>query len=289
MGFISILLTANELIAGLKLNNSNKTKTTSEKPKTMQNLSKIITLWREVNDMTANIDIEKNRINEVVASMFIPGKYYYFILDFYDLGFEYLHPSVEEIVGCKKEDFSFNLIFEKMHPEDAAMIPQKEAAATEFFYQRLPVEKIPYYKSSYTFRLNDGKGGWKNILHQSVALQVAENGRIHHVLCVHSDITFLQALPDNHISFIGLNGEPSYFGLSTDPKTLLEPTVDFFLSKREIEIVRLLVQGLSSKEIASKLFISNNTVNVHRQNLLKKTGTKNTLELAVLCIRKGLL
>ena len=53
----------------------------------------------------------------------------------------------------------------------------------------------------------------------------------------------------------------------------------YSLTDREIEIVRFLLEGKSSKEIADKLFISKNTVDTHRRNILEKTKTKTTAEL----------
>jgi two-component system, LytTR family, response regulator len=51
------------------------------------------------------------------------------------------------------------------------------------------------------------------------------------------------------------------------------------LSKREKEIFRLLLDGLTSQEIAGCLRISKNTVNTHRRNILEKTGARTTLDL----------
>jgi DNA-binding NarL/FixJ family response regulator len=51
------------------------------------------------------------------------------------------------------------------------------------------------------------------------------------------------------------------------------------LSLREIEIVKLIKDGFSSKEIASKIKISTRTVEVHRHNILKKLKLKNTTSL----------
>lgn len=51
------------------------------------------------------------------------------------------------------------------------------------------------------------------------------------------------------------------------------------LSKREKEILKYVLDGNNSKEIAERLYISVNTVNTHRRNILKKTGCKSTLEL----------
>jgi len=51
------------------------------------------------------------------------------------------------------------------------------------------------------------------------------------------------------------------------------------LSLREIEIIKLIREGLSSKEIADRLHISSRTAEVHRHNILKKLGLKNTASL----------
>lgn len=51
------------------------------------------------------------------------------------------------------------------------------------------------------------------------------------------------------------------------------------LSEREIEVINLIRDGLSSKEIASRLSIAIKTVEVHRHNILKKLKVKNTASL----------
>lgn len=51
------------------------------------------------------------------------------------------------------------------------------------------------------------------------------------------------------------------------------------LSEREIEVINLIRDGLSSKEIATKLNIAIKTVEVHRHNILKKLKVKNTASL----------
>jgi two-component system invasion response regulator UvrY len=51
------------------------------------------------------------------------------------------------------------------------------------------------------------------------------------------------------------------------------------LSEREIEVINLIRNGMSSKEIADKLAISIKTVEVHRHNILKKLKVKNTASL----------
>ena len=65
------------------------------------------------------------------------------------------------------------------------------------------------------------------------------------------------------------------------------PKID--LTAREIEVLKLLSRGLNSKEIAEKLFISPNTVEYHRKQLLRKTVSINSAELIGNAFRLGLL
>ena len=51
------------------------------------------------------------------------------------------------------------------------------------------------------------------------------------------------------------------------------------LTKRELEILRLITQAMSNKEIAKELFISDQTVSVHRKNIMRKLGVSNTAGL----------
>ncbi len=59
----------------------------------------------------------------------------------------------------------------------------------------------------------------------------------------------------------------------------LNTSVASLLSPREIEVLEMVVQGRTSKEIAEELFISKTTVDTHRRNLLEKTGCRSTSEL----------
>lgn len=58
-----------------------------------------------------------------------------------------------------------------------------------------------------------------------------------------------------------------------------EPTAEKLLSEREIQIIKLIAQEKVNKEIADKLFISERTVETHRKNILRKTGSANIIGL----------
>jgi DNA-binding NarL/FixJ family response regulator len=82
-------------------------------------------------------------------------------------------------------------------------------------------------------------------------------------------------------------------------QTVLDPQVarpaslkgerDYGLTARELEILQLIVDGKSNKEIASQLDLSANTVAVHRANIMEALGIHKTAELVVYAIRNGLV
>jgi regulator of cell morphogenesis and NO signaling len=67
---------------------------------------------------------------------------------------------------------------------------------------------------------------------------------------------------------------------------LLLPPEEYALSEREQEVLELVAQGLSSKEIAQRLSIAVNTVNTHRKSITRKTGIKSVAGLAVYAMLK---
>jgi DNA-binding CsgD family transcriptional regulator len=60
-------------------------------------------------------------------------------------------------------------------------------------------------------------------------------------------------------------------------------------TKREFEIIKLIGSGLSSEEIADKIFLSVHTVNTHRRNILEKSGKETISELIYDLMERGVL
>ena len=61
------------------------------------------------------------------------------------------------------------------------------------------------------------------------------------------------------------------------------------ITRREKEVLLLITEGFTTREIAEELFLSKHTIESHRQNLLLKLGLKNTAELVKYAIKKGLI
>ena len=61
------------------------------------------------------------------------------------------------------------------------------------------------------------------------------------------------------------------------------------LTERELDVLRLVVDGLRNKEIAAQLAISENTVKFHLKNIVEKLHVQSRTELATRAVREGLL
>lgn len=61
------------------------------------------------------------------------------------------------------------------------------------------------------------------------------------------------------------------------------------ISDREIEIITLIAEGYSNKEVADKLFLSTHTVTTHRKNIMNKLGVNNTAGLVLFAVRENLV
>jgi DNA-binding NarL/FixJ family response regulator len=76
---------------------------------------------------------------------------------------------------------------------------------------------------------------------------------------------------------------------SVSPAAALKGERNRALSERELDVLRLICDGLSNREIATRLSLSVNTVAVHRANIMNALGVHKTAELVVYAIQHGLV
>jgi DNA-binding CsgD family transcriptional regulator len=82
------------------------------------------------------------------------------------------------------------------------------------------------------------------------------------------------------------NKIPVYKTIRSTPTSAQKLTT---LTKRELQVLSIAAEGLTSKEIASRLGISSLTVNTHRLKLLAKTGSRNITELVRMAVGEGII
>lgn len=223
--------------------------------------------------------------NELINSIISTGPFYFYIIDFFDMSISQVSPGITDLHGFDLEKVVFNDILGAIHPDDIDFVAKAEATSTDFFYKKVGYEKMLSYKISYNFRFRLQNGEYVLFNHQSLMLSLNDNGGLGKSLNIHTRIDHLSNLNTYKVSFIGLNGEPSFMNLSLDFEN--QELKEF--SKREVEIIKLISDGLNNTEIAEKLFISALTVKKHRHNILTKSNYKNTAELIRNCIIQGII
>lgn len=140
------------------------------------------------------------------------------------------------------------------------------------FLLSLPAESKKEYKIIYDFRLRSARGEYVRFIQQLVPLDLDGKGNIWLMLMVNDTVPPRAEGAGPQRDVVHIKTGKSYVCLR-DRKDGPQA-----LSKREIEVLGLLAKGLPSRKIADELFLSVNTVNNHRRNILEKTNTGNTAE-----------
>ncbi|MBX2898757.1 MAG: PAS domain-containing protein [Cyclobacteriaceae bacterium] len=229
------------------------------------------------------LDIEKYKR---WLTIFHVGDYYYYIFNIVRGEFDFVSPEIEQVTGYAVSEITVKSHLNRIHPDDVPWFLNFEVKVVDFFRGLRP-EQVAKYKVRYDYRIRKVNGDYIRILQQVIPLEYnPASGLVVQTFGIHTDITHLKAEGKPVLSILGLEGEPSFIDIQVD-KVFVPTTVE--ISAREKEVLRLLIEGFSSKEIASQLFISKETVDRHRKNILQKTNCQRTPELIRKTIRNGWL
>ena len=143
------------------------------------------------------------------------------------------------------------------------------------------------YICSVITKWNCPETGLRYFMRKTTVLECDERGMPSYVLMTIQDITGLVSAIKPHNSDVTFMPEKANltYELVRRINAAIPKTIS--LTHREKEIVQCLYQGMSSKEIASQLFISKATVDTHRQNLIRKWEVPNTAGLLKKAIEEG--
>jgi DNA-binding CsgD family transcriptional regulator len=238
-------------------------------------------LANEASDIGLNVELE---VYKKLLTIFQVGDYYYYVFNVKSTQFDFVSEEVKSVLGYAREDVTVNLVLNSIHPEDVPWFLNFENKVVEFFSQ-LRVDQIPKYKVRYDYRIKKADGEYIRILQQVVTIQFDENtGGILRTFGVHTDISHLKIEGKPVFSLIGLEGEPSYVDIAVSNIFEASPII---ISDRERGVLLLLIGGMTSKEIATHLSLSEDTVKQHRKNIIRKTGCKSTADLVAQAIKRG--
>ncbi len=196
---------------------------------------------------------------------------------------EYVSDSFTSVLGHDVNFLNTDNLLKIIHPEDLPFFGNFETTVVDFKKQLHP-SKLMKYKTRYNYRILHANGDYLHILQQSVTIEVDDNGALLRNLVIHTDVSDLMPFQKMKLSFIGLQGEPSYINVKA--QQIYTQSENLF-SPREKEILLLMIKGTSSKEIAEMFHRSIHTINTHRKNILQKSGCKNLQDLSHKSIQNG--
>ncbi len=147
------------------------------------------------------------------------------------------------------------------------------------FLQDLPANEQANYIFSYNYRMKNRDGEYTNLLQRNCFIKSDEHGNPLMSLGMVININNFKA-ENPVIQTIEKYNADKLAGTTTIfKKAYYLNKEDSLLTKREIELLLYIADGLTSKEIANKLFISEHTVINHKRNMMEKTNARNIVEL----------
>lgn len=181
-----------------------------------------------------------------------------------------------EVLGYDDAEVDVELMYRTYHPEDAPIV----ARLTEVLIRtmtRLPAPVQPFDLCvTMDYRMRKANGDYIKVLRQSAIDAIdAETGLAVSTVSICKDISTIKTSTKIGWQVRGSGSELLEVDMLRPHMTALQ----YRPTPREIEVIRKLAEGKSSKIIAHELRVSEHTVAAHRRNLLQRTGLKNTAEL----------
>jgi DNA-binding CsgD family transcriptional regulator len=173
----------------------------------------------------------------------------------------------------------------KIHPEDIAMLMYNGILIFKLFYKFTNDEKANYKLIS-EYRILNTDNEYVRVIEQQQLLELDMHGN----LWLSLSIIGISPNQDDTEAFKSqlLNFRTGKIIPFQEEKKTPE-MIGVSLSKREIQILQMVKDGLLSKEISGNLDISLHTVNTHRQRVLGKLGANNSMEAVIFASKLGLL
>ncbi|MDB5261724.1 MAG: hypothetical protein JWQ14_1005 [Adhaeribacter sp.] len=250
-------------------------------------VTKLLQRYQESKSVAALADLAfLIKPNPLLEKIFIGADCAIAIFDASTTEYLYVSEKLKQLLGYQASAYQqggFCYTISKMHPEDTQGILEVLHKEIDHIVTLTPAQRLEH-RSSYDYRIKKTNGTYIRVLQRNLILNLDEAGNMLHLLQIITDISHLKK--DNSKILYIINKPESgltYIYNLADQRMLK----DAFLSKREVEILKLLGKGYSSKEVAKELFISIHTVETHRRNMLEKTNIRDTSCLVHFAILAG--
>ncbi len=224
----------------------------------------------------------KNSVDFTMLQAIDPFPSYYFIFNCENSEVDYTSPNIKNVLGYEPHELKIESLMEFLHPEDQSDFIAHETKALAFCQNLKPELQEKYY-ILHDFRMKTKSGDFVRIQQRSYACEI-KNGVVKKTLVLHTNISSIKTHNQSVLHIIGLQGEPSFYNLHLNDE--VNENINY-LTKTEKQILKYVMNGMTSKSIAAQLNRSIFTVRTHRKNILKKSGCNSIPELLAKSIREG--
>ncbi|MHC1732400.1 MAG: LuxR C-terminal-related transcriptional regulator [Bacteroidales bacterium] len=218
------------------------------------------------------------KIESQVLELFDHSNRCFFLADYSSLRMLFVSPNIVNVLGYTPGEFDFRKLFGIIHPDDSKAVFEigKMVLSRELNYIAGGSNRHIALYMAYRAAKSSGKYTRISLTisrHTDLAggiYDMAEIRDISHVRC------------GTVVTFALLGGKP----LKELPQ---ESREGLSISRREQEIIYYISQGYTSRKIAYELNISEYTVNTHRKNIMRKTGTTNLVDMLLFAATNGII
>ena len=217
-----------------------------------------------------------------IEEMMENNNQFFFIGDIIHVKIFFVSKRSTQIMGIEPEDLTPYHFFEATHPDD---IQRHNLARSKLFKlaNDLFIAEKGLSVLSTNFKIRNPFGKYSSLLFQCYLFFSSSPYKTVYDLQIHTNIDRFKKI--KHGYHYDIRHDLSHFKY---PDEELLMTGNIF-TDREFEIIRLIASGLSSEQIAEKLFISQHTVHTHRRNMLEKTGKLSLSDVIYDLMERGLL
>ncbi|MBQ4915008.1 hypothetical protein J8L85_11205 [Maribacter sp. MMG018] len=234
-----------------------------------------------------SLDEDLIKGHPLVEGLWCVGKYFVLVGNTEDWKVERVGGDCETLTGYTADEIyelGTQFMVRFALPEGLPFNMSVIKLAMEYILER-PHNERKWVHVTYFYRCGRKDGSPVTIQHQSIPIAFDDNEVPYIFVNVFTDVSFLA--PAELPQAILCNRKTNEtFHIRPERPELIK-TKDLF-SLREKEIIRLLISGLNSKQIAAELFISQETVRTHRKNILRKANMSTTSGLVAYAIINGL-
>ena len=239
------------------------------------------------------IDLGKTFEKEIEnISKYAIGPYFWFIPDNSDMTIFQTSDNIQELTSFEKNEwkkYEPEFLSPIMHPDDWIYF----LGGVKYmlgFLQNLPIVERKNYRFNIYARIKNTKSEYRWMVIQFPKIIYSKEGKGLSSLIVVSDLSHFSIVNQPVMTMIDTsNSRKPFYKAIVEKDEPASAVNKANITKREREILALMINGKNSPEIAEKLFISYHTVENHKKNLRVKTASKTSAELIYYVLHHNIL